>query len=206
MESRLKIFTRIFVLLAFGALIGCTPSALDKAEYEFLAIYKDYKAKTKNLESTREAVRIWEGRVSEANNELRQKRINREYHDLAKSGALGTGEALIAAKKMLNDKSYESQLYSGTSQLQRDIEFAEERLKIYRAELGEEYQSADRLLPKLKDALEYYEKEFDQDALANREPRRQSSELKQSIKDVKEIVSDAERRRYWSELEASRKR
>jgi ribosomal protein L18E len=188
-------------VLAFFALVivaGCSQSAADKAEVEFLKTYADFKMKTKGRDSTRSGLEAWSSRLHEARRKVQQINIQRSYHELATKGTLGKTEALVVAGKMLDDSTYEQRIYSSTSELDREIAFALERVNRLTTELEEENTQAAQLLPGLRSALERYEVACTEDALVNGEKKRQSLKVQDAIKDTQSMISD-EWSRLWNQ-------
>jgi hypothetical protein len=200
-QCRLVGCRKLGQVLAFFALVivaGCSQSSADKAEVEFLKTYADFKMKTKGRDSTRSGLKAWSSRLHEARRKAQQINIQRSYHELATKGTLGKTEALVAARKMLDDSTYEQRIYSSTSELDQEIAFALERVNQLTQELEEENTQAAQLLPALSSALERYEVACTEDALVKGERKKRSLKVQDAIKDTQSMISD-ERFRLWNQ-------
>lgn len=206
-QGRLMTFRKLGWVLAFIALVivsGCGQSAADKAEAEFSKTYADFKMKTRNRDSTSSGLKAWSSRLHEADRKMQQTNIQRNFHELATKGTLGKTEALIAARKMLDDSTYEQRIYSSTSGLEREITIAQERVKELSTELEKENMQADQLLPGLSAALEKYEAASAEEAAVKGERKRQSLKIRDAIKDTQLMISDARFRRWNQEREKTK--
>lgn len=211
-QGRQTTFRKLGWVLAFIALVivsGCGQSAADKAEAEFLKTYADFKMKTRNRDSTSSGLKAWSSRLHEADRKIQQTNIQRKYHELATNGSLGKAEGLIAARKMLDDSTYEQRIYSSTSGLEREITFALERVKELSTELEKENMQADQLLPELSASLKKYEAARAEDAAVKGESKRQSLEIRDAVEDTQLMISDAGSRRFnrrWNQEQEKTKK
>jgi len=206
-QGRQMTFRKLGWVLAFITLVivsGCGQSAADKAEAEFLKTYADFKMKTQNRDAISSGLKAWSSRLHEADRKMQQTNNQRNFHELAAKGTLGKTEALIAARKMLDDSTYEQRIYSSTFELEREITIALERVKEKRTALEKENMQADQLLPGLSAALEKYEAARADDAAVKGESKRQSLEIRDAVKDTQLMISDARFRRWNQEREKTK--
>lgn len=142
------------VLVLSLLLAGCIITDLDIAEDSLRKAHQELQSRRRALESTNSAIRSAVSSQMDYAMRLR----NAEYQRIAQSGGLGVGEQLIAAKKMLNDPTYESSMRAMESASKREAESAKSRMDYLQESRQREQLSIREYLPTAKAALEAYER------------------------------------------------
>lgn len=185
--QRLSFSGAFSTVLACFLCAGCTPTPLELKERELLVAYDQFKRDSKDRDLEKDALEYWQRKAASASADRRRAEAEREYNGLALRGQAGTGEQLIAAKKVLDDPNYTSRLStSGPQQSEVDHAWSQVR-KFEQAHDNEARKVHDRLLPPLVKAASEYKVAYDT-AIASGERPHQSKEVRDTLKDVREQV------------------
>ena len=103
-------FTNVLLSVVACCLVSaCTPTPpptpLAIAEGQFLAELAQFRKHVEQRDLRKKAYDYWSEKLIASSAAARQVHVEREYDRLASSGALGTREQLVAAKKHMNDGS-----------------------------------------------------------------------------------------------------
>jgi hypothetical protein len=178
-------------------LSGCYLSDLDVAEDSLSRSYRELQKRRSNLETTNAAM------SSIVSSRMDAVKLSREtqYHQIAKSGGFGVGEQLVAAKKMLNDPTYENRLFESESESKRKAEFAASRWESLKETQQAEKLDIRKYMPELKAALEKYERAYQaQESKTGQRPK-VSEKTEKMVMDIKYALISDEHERRMEEIE-----